>query len=113
MEWAESEGADVLVLPELALTGYPLEDLALRGEFVDAALAALTDLARRSGRTTTVVGTIDAVRPRRGRDSRPRAVAIAAALVCDGELRGIYHKVLLPNYEVFDEARNFAAGRRP
>ncbi|HEV2772095.1 MAG TPA: NAD+ synthase [Thermoleophilaceae bacterium] len=113
MSWAEAEGADVLVLPELALTGYPLDDLALRPEFVDSALSALSELARRSGRTTTVVGTIDAVRPRRGRDSRPRGVAIAAGLLCGGELRGMYHKVLLPNYEVFDEARNFAAGRRP
>ncbi len=113
MRWAEGERADVLVLPELALTGYPLDDLALRPEFVDSALSALSELARHSGRTTTVVGTIDAVRPRRGRDSRRRAVSIAAALLCDGEVRGIYHKVLLPNYEVFDEARNFAAGRRP
>jgi len=113
MEWAEGEGADVLVLPELALTGYPLEDLALRPEFVDAALSALRELASHSGRTTTVVGTIDAVRPRRARDSRPRGVAIAAALLCNGEVRGTYQKVLLPNYEVFDEARNFAAGLRP
>jgi NAD+ synthase (glutamine-hydrolysing) len=113
MLWAEAEGADVLALPELALTGYPLEDLALRPEFVDAAMTALTDLARHSGRTATVVGTVDAVRPRRGRDSRPRSVAIAAALLCDGELRGTYQKVLLPNYELFDEARNFAGGRRP
>ena len=113
MSWAEAQDADVLVLPELALTGYPLDDLALRPDFVDSALSALSELARHSGRTTTVVGTIDAVRPRRGRDSRPRGVSIAAALLCDGELRGMYHKVLLPNYEVFDEARNFAAGRRP
>jgi len=113
MRWAEGEGADVLVLPELALTGYPLEDLALRPEFVDAAMAALAELARESGRTPTVVGTLDAVRPRRGRDSRPRSVAIAAALLCDRELRGTYHKVLLPNYELFDEARNFAGGTRP
>jgi NAD+ synthase (glutamine-hydrolysing) len=113
MRWAEGEGADVLALPELALTGYPLEDLALRPEFVDAAMSALADLARHSGRTATVVGTVDAVRPRRGRDSRPRSVAIAAALLCDGELRGTYQKVLLPNYELFDEARNFAGGSKP
>ncbi|MDQ4072596.1 MAG: hypothetical protein M3088_06960, partial [Actinomycetota bacterium] len=64
MSWAEAQGADVLVLPELALTGYPLDDLALRPDFVDSALSALSELARHSGRTTTVVGTIDAVRPR-------------------------------------------------
>ena len=113
MEWAEGEGADVLVLPELALTGYPLEDLALRPEFIAAAGDALGVLARASGRTTTVVGTVDLVAPKRSWDTRPRTVAIGAAVLCDGELRGVYHKVLLPTYEVFDEARNFAPGSEP
>ena len=113
MDWAEGEGADVLVLPELALTGYPLEDLALRPEFIAAAGDALGVLARASGRTTTVVGTVDLVAPKRSWDTRPRTVAIGAAVLCDGELRGVYHKVLLPTYEVFDEARNFAPGSEP
>lgn len=113
MEWAEAKGADVLVLPELALTGYPLEDLALRHEFVAAAMEALDHLARESGSTTTVVGTVDRVAPRRSWDTRPRGVAIGAALLFDGQVRGVYHKVLLPTYEVFDEARNFAQGTDP
>ncbi len=113
MRWAESEGADVVVFPELALTGYPLMDLALRNEFVDAALAALFSIAEQSGSTPAVIGTIDRVPPRRSWDTRIRDVAISAAVVCDGELRGMYHKTLLPNYEVFNEARNFAPGNMP
>lgn len=113
MEWAEEREADVLLLPELALTGYPLEDLAIRKDFVRAATERLRELAGRSGRTTTVVGTIDPVAPRRSWDTRPRDVAIGAALLCDGEVRGVYHKVLLPNYAAFDEARNFAPGTDP
>jgi len=113
MDWAQGEGADVLVLPELALTGYPLEDLALRSEFVDEAMEALAGLARRSGSTVTVVGCLDRVRPRRGWDTVERTTAIGAGVLCDGELRGVYHKVLLPTYDLFSEARTFAAGDRP
>ncbi|MEK6229681.1 MAG: NAD+ synthase [Actinomycetota bacterium] len=113
MEWAEGEEADVLVLPELALTGYPLEDLAMRKEFVDDALEALHELAAVSGSTATVVGTVDRVPPRRGWDTFERTTAIGAAVLCDGELRGVYHKVLLPTYDVFSEARTYAAGDQP
>ncbi len=111
MAWAEREAqADVLVLPELALTGYPLGDLVLHQEFVDEAESALGWLAGKSGRTTTVLSTIDRVPPQRSWDTRERDVSIAAALLCDGEVRGRYHKVLLPIYDLFDEARNFAPG---
>lgn len=113
MAWAEECEADLLLLPELALTGYPLNDLAIRKDFVRAAGEALDELARRSGRTATIVGTIDPVPPRRSWDTRARDVAIGAAVLCDGEVRGVYHKVMLPNYEVFDEARNFAPGGDP
>jgi len=113
MEWGESEQADVLVLPELALTGYPLEDLAMRKEFVDDSLEALGELAAESGAMVTVVGTVDRVPPRRGWDTFERTTAIGAAVLCDGELRGVYHKVLLPTYDVFSEARTYAAGDKP
>lgn len=93
--------------------GYPLEDLALRSDFLHAAAAALTELAAASGSVTTIVGTIEAVPPRSSWDTQPRSVANAAALLCNGELRGIYDKVLLPTYGVFDEARTFAAGSEP
>jgi NAD+ synthase (glutamine-hydrolysing) len=113
MRWAEEQGADVVVFPELALTGYPLADLVLREEFVDAARDRLRWIAAESGRTAAVIGTVDRVPPRRSWDTRDRDVAISAAVVCDGELRGFYHKTLLPNYEVFNEARNFAPGSNP
>ena len=113
MDWAEGCEADLLVLPELALTGYPLEDLAVRGDFSQAAAETLAELAKRAGSATTVVGTIDPVTPRRSWDTRTRDVSIGAALLCDGEVRGVYDKVLLPNYEVFNEARNFAPGTAP
>jgi NAD+ synthase (glutamine-hydrolysing) len=113
MRWAEREGADVVVFPELALTGYPLADLVLREEFVEGALDRLRWIAAESGPTAAVIGTIDRVPPRRSWDTRPRDVAISAAIACDGQLRGVYHKMLLPNYEVFNEARNFAPGTEP
>src|SRR3712207_1251767 len=113
MKWAEQQDADVVVFPELALTGYPLNDLVSRNEFVDAALAMLSVVASQSGATPAVISTIDRVPPRRSWDTQERDVAIAAAVVCDGEVRGHYHKTLLPNYEVFNEARNFAPGDHP
>lgn len=113
MRWAEDAGADLLVLPELSLTGYPLSDLVLHDEFVAEAQLCLDRLAKQSGQLTTLVGTVTKVPKHRRWDTRDRDVAISAALVSGGELRGVYHKVLLPLYDVFDEARNFAPGQRP
>lgn len=113
MDWAEAESADVLVLPEMILTGYPLGDLALHREFVAEAEAATAALAVRSASTVTVVGTVARVPPRRSWDSMDRSLAISAAVLTNGEHRGSYHKILLPNREVFDEGRNFAPGRQP
>lgn len=111
MDWAEAEGADVLLLPELAVTGYPPEDLVLRPSFVEANKEVVRRLARRSGRTTTVFGFVDhANGDHRAVDAIPRQVANAVAVVEDGQLVGVYHKVHLPNYGVFDEDRYFAAG---
>jgi len=59
MEWAEENRADVLVLPELAISGYPPEDLVLRQGFVDANIEVLERLASASGSTATVVGFVD------------------------------------------------------
>jgi NAD+ synthase (glutamine-hydrolysing) len=113
MDWAEDERADVLVLPELVLTGYPLSDLALHQEFVADAGDVLLQLAERAGDTVTVLSTVDRVPPRQTWDSRPRDVTIAAALLSGGEVRGMYHKVLLPTHGGYDEGRVFAAGREP
>ncbi|HKX75405.1 MAG TPA: NAD+ synthase [Acidimicrobiia bacterium] len=114
MAWAEEEEADVLLLPELAVTGYPPEDLVLRFGFVEDNLDVVRRLAVRSGRTTTVVGFVDLLpeSPDTG-DAAPRRVANAAALLQGGQWKGTYHKVLLPNYGVFDEERYFLTGSLP
>jgi NAD+ synthase (glutamine-hydrolysing) len=114
MSWAEVQGADVLLLPELAITGYPPEDLVLRAAFVDRNLEMLDKLAAASGRTATVVGFVDRVDGDfRHDDAMERGVANAAAVLSGGLTRGIYHKCLLPNYGVFDEQRYFVHGVEP
>ena len=114
MAWAEDQGADVLLLPEFAITGYPPEDLVLREGFVTENLAVLDRLAAASGRVATVVGFVDRLATEViDDDVVKRDVANAAAILADGAVKGIYHKELLPNYGVFDEARYFAEGRDP
>jgi NAD+ synthase (glutamine-hydrolysing) len=115
MDRAKGQAADILLVPELAITGYPPEDLVLRRDFVEANLAVLRRLASRSGSVTTVIGFVDfATGPGfQSIDSEPRDVANAAAVVADGEIKGIYHKVHLPNYGVFDEDRYFVTGADP
>jgi NAD+ synthase (glutamine-hydrolysing) len=115
MTRAAEAGADVLLVPELALPGYPPEDLVLRRDFVEANIAALRRLARASTRLTTVVGFVDFATGKSSgaEDAEPRAVANAAAVISDGRVRGVYHKVLLPNYGVFDEDRYFIEGAQP
>ena len=102
---AEAEDADLAVFPELALTGYPPEDLLLKPGFVADSQAALGRVASAtaSGRCAVVVGFVDA-----GRD-----LYNAAAVCAGGEVRAIYHKRELPNYAVFDEQRYFARGTEP
>lgn len=97
---ARDAGADLVLLPELALTGYPPEDLLHKGHFVDDNLAALEAVARAATRTA-VIGFVD----REG-----DALYNAAALIQDGRVQRVYRKRRLPNYGVFDERRYFAAG---
>jgi NAD+ synthase (glutamine-hydrolysing) len=113
MERAEAAGADVLLLPELAVTGYPPEDLLLRPAFVAAARDVVDRLAAASGTCTTVVGFPAAVEPDDSLDAYPRSVANAAAVMRDGRVVAVYEKVLLPSYGVFDESRYFRPGRVP
>jgi NAD+ synthase (glutamine-hydrolysing) len=113
MDWAEAHEVDVLVLPELVLTGYPVADLVLHREFVAEAEEAAGALAARAGATTTVLSTITRVPPRRSWDSVERHVAISAVVLNRGERRGVYDKVLLPTYGAFDEGRTMAPGGEP
>jgi NAD+ synthase (glutamine-hydrolysing) len=98
---ARSEGAELVLFPELALTGYPPEDLLLKEHFLADARAALQDLAREARGLVAVVGY-----PERAED-----VFNAAAVLAGGRVHAIYRKVFLPNYGVFDEQRYFQAGR--
>ncbi len=97
---AEEAGADVAVFPELAMPGYPPEDLLLKPGFVADNLAALAKVAAVTERCVAVVGFVD----------EKLDLYNAAAVCAHGEVRGVYHKQLLPNYGVFDEQRYFAAG---
>jgi len=98
---AAADGADVVLFPELAVTGYPPEDLLLRPGFLQAARGALEQIAAATGDVVALVGT-----PWLDRD-----LANACAVCARGEIRGVYRKQFLPNYGVFDEHRYFAAGR--
>ena len=114
MAWAEAQAADVLLLPELAVTGYPPEDLLLRPAFVSRNIEAVDGLARSAGTTTTVVGFVDRTEPEANSDDAvARTLANAAAVLARGAIQGVYRKVLLPNYGVFDEARYFGPGLDP
>ena len=94
-------GADLVVFPELATTGYPPEDLLLRPGFVRAAHESLEQIAAECTGITALVGT-----PWFDRD-----LANACAVCADGRVQAVYRKHFLPNYGVFDEHRYFAEGR--
>jgi len=99
---ATEADADVVVFPELAITGYPPEDLVLRPSFVDDNLAALDALAAKTGGgASIVVGFVDRTE---------RGIHNAAGVIGDGQVIARYHKIKLPNYGVFDEARTFTPG---
>ncbi len=97
---AREAQADLVLFPELALTGYPPEDLLLKEHFLTDARSALEGLAGEAQGIVAVVGF-----PERAED-----VYNSAALLAGGEVHAIYRKVYLPNYGVFDEQRYFQAG---
>ncbi|HEX2231773.1 MAG TPA: NAD+ synthase [Thermoleophilaceae bacterium] len=97
---AREGGAALVVFPELCLTGYPAEDLLLKTQFVDAAAAAVEDIASEAREIAAFVGF-----PERADD-----VYNCAGLLADGRVSAVYRKVHLPNYGVFDEQRYFQAG---
>jgi NAD+ synthase (glutamine-hydrolysing) len=95
-------GAQLVAVPELAITGYPPEDLVLKKSFVAANLRALEEIAATTGDVVAVVGFVDTKNDR---------LYNAAAICHDGKVAAIYHKHRLPNYGVFDEQRYFEPGR--
>ena len=106
---ARQAGAELVIFPELALTGYPAEDLYLRPDFIAANARILEEIAAGVIGITAVVGFAEPVA-----DPVGRAIAAnSAAVLADGKVRGAYRKRLLPNYGVFDEYRTFRNGSRP
>lgn len=102
---AQARGAQVLLTPELALCGYPPEDLLLRPDFYRASQRALADLAVRAA--TVAPGLALVVGYPEENDGR---CYNAASVIENGAIAAVYRKVRLPNYEVFDEKRYFEAG---
>ena len=98
---AREASADLVLFPELVLTGYPPEDLLLKEHFLADARAALEELAAETEEIVAIVGF-----PERAED-----VFNAAAVLAGGSVQAVYRKVYLPNYGVFDEQRYFQAGR--
>ena len=101
IEQAKRAGADIVAVPELALTGYPPEDLLLKPQFIAANRRALDEVIAASTGIISIVGFVD----------RTTDIHNAAAVICDGELKAVYRKNFLPNYSVFDEYRYFDAGQ--
>lgn len=99
---AESAGADLVVFPELTITGYPPEDLVEKRTFVKKNLAMLDRIAME---TKTIGAVIGFAHPNESGKGHP--VFNSAALIDRGKIIGLQHKTLLPNYDVFDEMRHF------
>src|SRR5262245_16551558 len=105
LQWidrARRAEADVVTFPELALTGYPPEDLLLKPQFIDSNLAALERVIGGTRDIAAVIGFVD----------RQDDIFNAAAIAQNGKLITTYHKIYLPNYGVFDEFRYFQPGKR-
>jgi NAD+ synthase (glutamine-hydrolysing) len=99
---AKGYGADIVAFPELALTGYPPEDLLLKPQFIEDNIRALDKVREKTDGITAVVGFVD----------RAEDIYNAAAVISGRKLIDVYHKMYLPNYGVFDEFRYFQAGKR-
>jgi NAD+ synthase (glutamine-hydrolysing) len=97
---ARSLGVNLITFPELAICGYPPEDLLFKLQFIEENLRSLDKIVAVSSGVTIVVGFVDA----------KGDIYNAAAVIHDGKLAGVYHKMYLPNYGVFDEHRYFQAG---
>jgi NAD+ synthase (glutamine-hydrolysing) len=102
---AREAGADLVVFPEMVLPGYPPEDLLLRASFVEENLAGWREVAESARGVTVVAGFVD-------RDAKGR-VWNAAGVAVNGRVLGVYRKMHLPNYGVFDEMRYFRRGTEP
>jgi NAD+ synthase (glutamine-hydrolysing) len=107
LAWAENAGADLVVFPELAICGYPPRDLLEKPSFVRRNLECVERIARATKRVGVVVGYVS-----QNEGSEGRGLFNSAGILHDGAVRFIQHKALLPEYDVFDEARHFEPSRQ-
>ncbi len=98
---AKVMGADLVAFPELAITGYPPEDLLYKTHFIDSNIKAVEDLAKKVSGIVAIVGFAD---------KKGDKIYNAAAIITEGKIKAVYHKEELPNYGVFDEKRYFTPG---
>jgi NAD+ synthase (glutamine-hydrolysing) len=98
---ARALGVDLIIFPEMAICGYPPEDLLFKPQFIEENLKSLDKVIKQTSGLAAIVGFVDA----------KSDIYNAAAIINDGKLVSIYHKIYLPNYGVFDENRYFQAGR--
>ncbi len=99
---ARGQNADLVVFPELTITGYPPKDLLLKSDFISKNLEKLKEIAHEADNISVVLGFVD---------SRGKNIYNAAALIQNRKVIGVQHKLNLPNYDVFDEKRYFKAGK--
>ncbi len=104
LQRARGFGVDIISFPELAITGYPPEDLLLKPKFVKDNLDQLNKIAKHTKDIIAIVGFVD---------KKENEIYNAAAVIYNGKVEGVCHKMFLPNYGVFDEKRYFAAGSKP
>ena len=100
IEDARALDVDLITFPELAICGYPPEDLLFKPRFIDENLKSLNQVIAKSSGLTIIIGFVDL----------KEDIYNAAAIIYDGKLIGVYHKIYLPNYGVFDENRYFKPG---
>ena len=101
IEKAEGLKADIVVFPELSVTGYPPEDLLLKADFIRGNKESLKKIAKKTKNITAIVGFAD---------KRDSDVYNAAGILNNEKIKGVYYKIYLPNYGVFDEKRYFQHG---
>lgn len=107
LDEARAAGAELVLFPELAITGYPPMDLLDRDSFIEANLACLETLRQASHGLHVVVGFVD-----RNLTNKGKRLFNAAAVLSQGKISSIHHKTLLPTYDVFDEDRYFEPADR-
>src|SRR3954447_916024 len=121
IERARDAGAQLVLLPELSVSGYPPEDLMLRQDFLDAARQGLDEIAAEVRGTVALVGFPERVERSADElghfdpliDAPPPPAYNSLAVLADGEVRAVYRKCHLPNYGVFDERRYFESASDP